>query len=337
MGAVRNVRCWCPRRATSAVAGQAACSRWRIVNARAPLVSSAEVVVTARSKASVQQCRSTSLAPLLVSFRYPEGPHVRVSSRPRYTSRMNRKAGPCGRTPCPCALMSVSFTSGASRPSASGMSRTRSTLRKIGPLPVRGRRIDDDDFLDRRLEQRGVGGEDAGLAAADNSPGFLLLLRREITSDRRDVPDTALIDRSPEQRVGAVAHNWGAISPSTAEKLPREIAEIAGRSRREGLRRRRLSASLSSIEVKTRRAQMSRSGILRCRRCASALTLICGSVAMVKLHRPGGLGLGNSLRKRPKRPSPAAPSPSPSSTPQTSLPPAASPPPASRTSRRSCR
>jgi hypothetical protein len=32
---------------------------------------------------------------------------------------------------------------------------------------VRLRRIDDDHFLDRRLEQGGVGGEDAGLASTD--------------------------------------------------------------------------------------------------------------------------------------------------------------------------
>jgi len=59
--------------------------------------------------------------------------------------------------------MSVSFTFGSQQAQSLGNVQHAQHVQEIRAFLVRPGRVDNDHFLDRRLEEGGVGGEDAGL------------------------------------------------------------------------------------------------------------------------------------------------------------------------------
>src|SRR5262245_30208300 len=74
---------------------------------------------------------------------------------------------------------------------------------------MRDRRIDNDHFLYRWLEQGSVSGENARLTPPDHSPvAFLLVQCRQTLLDGADVPQPSLVNSLAEQGVCALDVIW---------------------------------------------------------------------------------------------------------------------------------
>ena len=89
---------------------------------------------------------------------------------------------------------------GASSPSASGMSSTRKTFRKIGPSRCDACRLDGHDLIDRSAKKDRIGGEDSGLAPAGQTESVSSLeLAADPSTGRHDVANPTLVDRPAEE------------------------------------------------------------------------------------------------------------------------------------------